>query len=335
MRLMKPDLLPMWLLLCSGLTEAFEPASSFLVGAAGVAAAGWISPKIFCYFQECCQPDWISFSSRGLKTDLDKNLFGQHIASRIIQTAVSGFMNSDRPKKPLVLSLHGWTGTGKNFVSQLIAENIYKEGMDSNFVHVFSTTTHFPHQQTQLNSYKSQLQRWIKGNVTNCERSFFIFDEVDKMNPDLIESIKPFLDYYDKVDGVSYLKSIFIFLSNTGGDNIAQIALDYWKAGKNREEIKYTDLEGPLSEALFNSKGGFFRSGLIENSLVDFFVPFLPLEYKHVVQCALRAMRDNGYLEKQDMAERLAGDFIYFPKTEKVFSASGCKKVQTKLPFYM
>lgn len=40
----------------------------------------------------------------------------------------------------------------------------------------------------------------------------FIFDEMDKMHPGLIDSIKPYLDYYDKVDGVSYRKAIFIFL---------------------------------------------------------------------------------------------------------------------------
>lgn len=150
-------------------------------------------------------------------------------------------MSNENPKKPLVLSLHGWTGTGKNFVSKLIAENIYKEGMDSSFVHVFTSTLHFPH-QSQSACYKvrrathlafdwnpvvllclvrfillplspqSQLQQWIKGNVTNCERSMFIFDEMDKMHPGLIDSIKPYLDYYVKLDGVSYRKSIFIFL---------------------------------------------------------------------------------------------------------------------------
>lgn len=61
-------------------------------------------------------------------------------------------------------------------------------------------------------SPQSQLQQWIKGNVTNCARSMFIFDEMDKMHPGLIDSIKPYLDYYDKLDGVSYRKAIFIFL---------------------------------------------------------------------------------------------------------------------------
>jgi hypothetical protein len=33
-----------------------------------------------------------------------------------------------------------------------------------------------------------------------------------KMHPGLIDSIKPFVDYYEKLDGVSYRKAIFIFL---------------------------------------------------------------------------------------------------------------------------
>ena len=35
---------------------------------------------------------------------------------------------------------------------------------------------------------------------------------MDKMHQGLIDAIKPFLDYYEQVDGVSYRKAIFIFL---------------------------------------------------------------------------------------------------------------------------
>lgn len=105
---------------------------------------------------------WLSaVYSLGLKVDLENKLLGQHIASRIILKAVNGFMSNNNPKKPLVLSLHGWTGTGKNFVSQLIAENIYKEGMDSSFVHVFTSELHFPH-VSQFDNYKV---RWQMGKI--------------------------------------------------------------------------------------------------------------------------------------------------------------------------
>ena len=59
---------------------------------------------------------------------------------------------------------------------------------------------------------QDQLQSWIRGNVSACARSTFIFDEMDKMHAGLIDAIKPYLDYYDNLDGVSYQKAIFIFL---------------------------------------------------------------------------------------------------------------------------
>uniref|UniRef100_A0A8C6TA49 Torsin family 1 n=1 Tax=Neogobius melanostomus TaxID=47308 RepID=A0A8C6TA49_9GOBI len=261
--------------------------------------------KYPCYFQECCQPDWISFNPKGLEVDLQQRLFGQHLASRIILKAVNWFMNNDNTKKPLVLSLHGPTGTGKSF-----------EGMDSTFVHLLISTVHFPH-VSQIETYRSQLQQWIKGNVSNCERSMFIFDEMDKMHPGLIDSIKPYLDYYHKVDGVSYRKAIFVFLSNAGAET-----------GHDREEIKLCDLESALSlSALNNKSSGLWHSSLVGEHLVDFFVPFLPLEHKHIVECVLVEMKADGLKPDTSVADRMAGDFIDFPKPERVFSSQGCKKL--------
>uniref|UniRef100_A0A8C6SSJ9 Torsin n=1 Tax=Neogobius melanostomus TaxID=47308 RepID=A0A8C6SSJ9_9GOBI len=291
--------------------------------------------NIPCYFRECCQPDWISFNPKGLEVDLQQRLFGQHLASRIILKAVNWFINNDNTKKPLVLSLHGPTGTGKSFVSKMIAQNLYKEGMDSKFVHLLLSTFHFRH-VSQIETYRSQLQQWIKGNVSNCERSMFIFDEMDNMPPGLIDSIKPYLDYHHKVDGVSYRKAIFIFLSNAGGQHIVQTALEFWKAGRDREEIKLCDLESALSLSELNDKSsGLWHSSLIEEHLVDFFVPFLPLEHKHVVQCVLAAMEDDGLKPDTSVADQMAGDFIDFPKPERLFSSHGCMKIDSKLPYYV
>uniref|UniRef100_A0A3Q0R6J5 Torsin family 1 n=1 Tax=Amphilophus citrinellus TaxID=61819 RepID=A0A3Q0R6J5_AMPCI len=276
-------------------------------------------------------PDIIRALRRcGLKDDLKNKLFGQHVASEIIFKAVTGFMSNKNPKKPLALSLHGPTGTGKSFVSQLIADNIYKKGRDSQFVHLFSATHHFPHQD-QTATYKSQLQDWIKGNVRNCERSMFIFDEMDKMPPGVIDVTEPFLDFYPRLDGVSFQKSIFIFLSNAGADNITQTALDFWKKGRDRKEIKLKDLETSLSASVFN---GFFQSSLIDCDMLDAFIPFLPLEYRHVVQCVMAEMKARGLQPDKDEADKLARDLVYFPKPENVFAKSGCKTVANRINFY-
>ncbi|XP_034048656.1 torsin family 1 isoform X3 [Thalassophryne amazonica] len=325
---MKPEkrhVLLLWMLFCSGLTEAIEPISTSLA----------TYQNIFDYFHECCRPEWISFNATGLKVDLERKLFGQHIASRIILKAVNGFMSNSNPKKPLVLSLHGWTGTGKNFVSKLIAENIFREGMNSSFVHVFTSELHFPH-KGEIETYKSQLQQWVKGNVTNCAHSMFIFDEMDKMHPGLIDSIKPYLDYYDKLDGVSYRKAMFIFLSNAGGDGIIKTALEFWKLGHNREEIGLKDLEDSLSVSVFNDKNsGLWHTSLIDKHLVDYFVPFLPLEHKHIIQCVLAEMKEKRLQPNLDIAHQVATDLVYFPKLDRVYAVKGCKTIASKLDYYL
>lgn len=324
------------LLLCSGLTDAIEPISTSIAVGMAAALTGFLASyqNILYYFHECCRPDWIYFNRTGLEVDLENKLFGQHIASRIILKAVSGFLSNKNPKKPLVLSLHGWTGTGKNFVSELIAENIYKEGMDSKYVHVFTSELHFPH-SSQFDTYKTQLQQWIKGNVSECASSMFIFDEMDKMHPGLIDGIKPYLDYYDKLDGVSYRKAIFIFLSNAGAETIVEKALEFWKAGKNRETIQLPDLENVLSLSVFNNKNsGLWHTSLIDKNLVDYFVPFLPLEYNHVVQCAMAEMKVREVEPDPKVANLVARDLVYFPKSERVFAVKGCKTIQSKLDYY-
>ncbi|XP_014829677.1 PREDICTED: torsin-1B-like, partial [Poecilia mexicana] len=122
--------------------------------------------------------------------------------------------------------------------------------------------------------------------------------------------------------------------SNEGGDDIAKTALEFWQAGKSREEIK--DLQNTLSLSVYNNKnGGFFRTSLIDKHLVDFFIPFLPLEYEHVVQCAMAEMRARNLKPNRDVADRVAKEMVYTPKPERLYSSTGCKTVQSKLNSYI
>uniref|UniRef100_A0A8C0B9U7 Torsin-1A n=1 Tax=Buteo japonicus TaxID=224669 RepID=A0A8C0B9U7_9AVES len=189
-----------------------------------------------------------------IKMDLDRKVFGQHLAIQIVLRALSANMRSKRPRKPLVMSFHGWTGTGKSFVSSIIAENLYRLNIPRRkFVHHFSTVLHFPH-LSHIHLYKEQLQNWIRGNVSACPRSLFIFAEMDQMPHGLIDSIMPFLGYHEEIDGVYYGKAIFIFLNNAGGDKITEIALDYWRSLKRREDIPVKKLQSLLSEEIFRNR---------------------------------------------------------------------------------
>lgn len=81
--------------------------------------------------------------------------------------------------------------------------------------------------------------------------------------------------------------------------------------------------------------GGLWHTTLINKNLVDFFVPFLPLEFRHVVQCAMAEMEARGLEPDPNVANTVADDLVYFPKSERLFAAKGCKTIESKLNYYI
>ncbi|XP_051961156.1 torsin-1A-like [Xyrauchen texanus] len=273
------------------------------------------------------------FDSKELKKDLRKFLYGQHIAKKTIQNVVSSFMEDSNPNKPLVLSFHGPPGVGKSYVTNIIARNIYKNGKKSKHVHTFKADYLFQHKE-MTRTYQTQLREWIHGNVSCFPRSMFIFDKVDQMNPELIDAITPFLEYNHQLDGVSFNNAIFIFISNSEKDAIINLTLDFWKEGRDREEIQMTSsgLETQISQNIYNDKNdGFQHSSLLDHHLIDYFIPFLPLELKHVRQCVLSEMAHLKMNADKDLADKVARDMPFFPPEEKIFAVKGCKSVRQKL----
>jgi hypothetical protein len=53
-------------------------------------------------------------------------------------------------------------------------------------------------------TFQLHLIDWIRGNVSLCERSLFVFDEADKMPEGVLDAVKPFLDYHEQIDGVDF-----------------------------------------------------------------------------------------------------------------------------------
>lgn len=99
-----------------------------------------------------------SFLPLGLQSDLSVRLHGQHLAQELVLTTVKSYLELPQPDKALALSFHGWSGTGKNFVARLLAENLYRDGLRSDCVKVFITMIHFPHPQ-YVDLYKVRLGR--------------------------------------------------------------------------------------------------------------------------------------------------------------------------------
>lgn len=88
-----------------------------------------------------------------LNHSLNTELHGQHIATERVFRHISAHLRDPHPQKPLALSFHGYTGVGKNFVSNLIAASLFGMGTKSNFFHFYDATIHFAH-RSKIDEYK-------------------------------------------------------------------------------------------------------------------------------------------------------------------------------------
>lgn len=308
--------------------------------------SNWLSKSI-CYLQECCHPnDGTGYLFYGKGCDhlvklLKTQVYGQPLITQPIYKALKAHMNNENPKRPLVFYFSGWTGTGKTHVARLIAESLYKQGMKSKFVKYISSSYHFPIkiESHEIEKYRKQLRTMIRDTVSQCERSLIILDELDKLPPGIVDGLQPLVDYIEDVDGISYNKAIFIFLSNTGAEKLNVLAYKMFKEGKERKDLVSKDIEEILIKESFHERGGLGNSTILKRYSIGVFVPFLPLEREHVKLCIKSEIEKNngtGYLleegvEVDEVIEEVANEMTYFPEDTQLYSKSGCKGVHDKV----
>jgi hypothetical protein len=89
-----------------------------------------------------------------LESSLQQHVFGQHLAYDIVVRALKAHVKEHAsPKKALVLSFHGLSGSGKTFVSQFIINSLFKLGPQSKYAHFFAGRSHFP-MESKADIYK-------------------------------------------------------------------------------------------------------------------------------------------------------------------------------------
>ena len=192
--------------------ECFEPIT---ISAAAFGATMALGGAFYAWNkrdQESCNSKWVDSELHGLQNELDIRVHGQHLVKGMVTKLIRQHMRNENPEKALVLSFNGWTGGGKNFVSEIVAKNIYKKYRNSgksDFVRHF-LCTHFPTNDKQ--EIRKRIKNQITETVKKCKKSLFIFDEIDKLPEGIIDVIKPFIDYNQFVDSVDYRKAIFILL---------------------------------------------------------------------------------------------------------------------------
>ena len=100
---------------------------AIVIGAAASAflSAGLMLMETFqCRSFECCNGRWIVQNKTLLREELEKNLYGQPFAQRILAKSIGNHWSEETPPLPLVMMLHGPTGVGKNHISRLLARKM-------------------------------------------------------------------------------------------------------------------------------------------------------------------------------------------------------------------
>ncbi|XP_065674107.1 torsin-1A-like [Hydra vulgaris] len=278
---------------------------------------------------ECSEDYYIErINKNNLEQNLNANVFGQEYAIKRIVKIVNSTIKER--ETPLVMSFHGPTGTGKSYVSKIVANALFKNGTESKFVHfIYSQINYAGCTPELLPKIKTDLLDFIKSKIILCERSLFIFDEFESMPEGLADVMTSILDHNEKVGNQDYRKSIFIFLSNIGDDMIINRLVNHYKNKNTRETIPLTDIENSIPNIAAQSPGGFKNSKIISKSSISLYVPFLPLERKHVQQCAKKELEKRKIEANSNNLNIVANEMIY--DQYKYYSTQGCKLIQSKV----
>ena len=91
---------------------------------------------------------------------------------------------------------------------------------------------------------------------------------------------------------------------------------------------------------LISFSGGFYHSDLLIRHMITAYVPFLPLERKHIRQCIKDYLLSQKYYKTYgDISEKkvreIAEQLQYYPEEEQLFSTTGCKRVPEKTDYVM
>lgn len=80
---------------------------------------------------------------------------------------------------------------------------------------------------------------------------------------------------------------------------------------------------------------GFWRSGIMEEHLLDVLVPFLPLQMHHVRHCVLNELAQLGLEPRDEVIQAVLDSTTFFPDDEQLFSSNGCKTVASRIAFFL
>ena len=133
---------------------------------------------------------------------------------------------------------------------------------------------------------------------------------------------------------------MYLLNSNSAAKDIAQLTLSFDKQLKDRNDFDLKVFQSEIQNSIYHNKEendkGLWHASIIDSYLIDFYVPFLPLEREHVRNCIRAEFRnynlnnehaDTPYQITDYDIEQIVDEHVFEPPGYKKYSSSGCKRV--------
>ncbi|XP_072016747.1 uncharacterized protein [Amphiura filiformis] len=283
-----------------------------------------------------------------LKSDVDRNIFGQHLANKLVVSALYGMLlRQSGDDEPVVMSFHGGSGVGKTHMADILAKHFQEHNAKTQCSYTFLSDLHIPPSDSlKVPEYEGLIQSWVNDHLRNCKSCkplFLIFDELRADAPAELA-----IAMINVLSEIKLRRSnhavVVIIMSDIGMHDINTYMSGLWDSGTPRANTTLDELVLLIQNAAlflhsqestpqteiwpYQSKRGPFSALL---SLVDHIVPFLPLERGHVKLCIMHNVISKGVRLLEEDLTWVADQLTYFPASSQVFSLSGCKKVSEKV----
>lgn len=100
-------------------------------------------------------------------------------------------------------------------------------------------------------------------------------------------------------------------------------------------KVFQSEIQNSIYHRKEQNEKGLWHASIIDSYLIDYYVPFLPLEKEHVKNCIRAEFKNYNLSSKINLLslvtdsdiEQIADEHVYEPPGYKKYSSSGCKRV--------
>ena len=215
-----------------------------------------------------------------LEASLQSHLVGQEFAVAQLSALINDHLSEEQPRKPLVVSLHGPPGVGKSYFHRLLAAALYNVSgaadCEPGALNCAGYRVLFglDHLAAEQGEQASLLRASVRSQLQRHPESLLVIEEYDKADCGSRGILRQLAD--------TASRTIIVLEANTGSAHLFKLL----ESVGSRKALSPEAAQKALKDVVFHAWSNQRCEEPVDTqkllSLVDLFVPFLPLERRHV-----------------------------------------------------